>query len=180
MLFLKYFVWNRYVGIWREVLCLKKKRFCDSLLILGWITYAATLCRSYFLYGYHVFCWGIIVLSYYGFVSDSYDVSRAIYGIEDMCCHQWNWASNNPWGYRDPEVVKDSWTNTMRMYNDRSAFTRPQKKWSECASALHISEYIYIYIYRASYSVEQLFLYNNVFGRPQRAILKKQNKKRRY
>jgi hypothetical protein len=37
-----------------------------------------------------------------------YPCARAVYGIEDMCSHQWNWASNNPWGYRDPELVKDS------------------------------------------------------------------------
>jgi UDP-glucose 4-epimerase len=27
-------------------------------------------------------------------------MDRAKYGIEEMCRDQWNWASNNPWGYQ--------------------------------------------------------------------------------
>lgn len=32
---------------------------------------------------------------------------KAVYGVEDMCRDQWNWASKNPWGYRDPDFIKD-------------------------------------------------------------------------
>jgi hypothetical protein len=37
-------------------------------------------------------------------IASSYSYSgaffRAKYGIEEMCRDQWNWASNNPWGYQ--------------------------------------------------------------------------------
>lgn len=32
---------------------------------------------------------------------------KAVYGVEEMCRDQWNWASKNPWGYREPELISD-------------------------------------------------------------------------
>ncbi|KAI5074352.1 hypothetical protein GOP47_0010313 [Adiantum capillus-veneris] len=33
---------------------------------------------------------------------------RARYGIDEMCRDQWNWARENPWGYRAPDSMQQS------------------------------------------------------------------------